>query len=114
MNKNLLNLLFIDYVNCQGFISWLMVEWMSMEHLWNNNDREEHKNSKKSLFLCLSAHHKSEGSGLGFNLKIWDEKSAISRLKYGTVLGQWICNVFLVVIPCSLVGGNDSKEHANL
>jgi len=59
---------------------------MSREHLWNSNDSEKHKNSEKSLFLCLSAHHKSEGPGLGFNLSIWDEISAISRLKYGTAL----------------------------
>ena len=61
---------------------------MSMEHLWNNTDSENHKDSEKSLFLCLSAHHKCEGSGLGFNLIIWDERPVISRLKHGTALGE--------------------------
>jgi hypothetical protein len=59
-----------------------------MEHLWNNTDSEKRKNSEKSLFLCFSAHNKSEGSGLGFNLSIWDEKSVISRLKYGTAFSE--------------------------
>jgi hypothetical protein len=58
---------------------------MIMERLWNNIDSGKRK---KSLFLCLSAQNKSEGSGLGFNLNIWDERSAISRLKYGTALGE--------------------------
>jgi hypothetical protein len=88
MNKNLLNLLFIDYVNCQGYMSWMMVELMSVEHLWNNNDSENDEDSEKSMFLCHSAHHRSEGSGLGFNFSIWDEMSVISRLKYGTALGE--------------------------
>jgi hypothetical protein len=50
---------------------------------------------------------------LGFNLSICDERSVISRLKYGTALGERIWNVFWIVIPCSLVGDNNSKEHAN-
>jgi hypothetical protein len=65
-----------------------MVEWTSMECLWNNTDSEKHKNGEESLFLCHSAYHKSEGFGLGFNLSIWDERSVISRLKYGAVLSE--------------------------
>jgi hypothetical protein len=61
-----------------------------MECLWNNTDNEKHKNGEESLLLCHSAHHKSEGFGLGFNLSICDERSVISRLKYGTALGERI------------------------
>ena len=67
MNKNLLNLLFIDYVSCQIYV---MDDGWRNEYgaLWSNTDSEKHKNSEKSLSLCFSAHHKSEGSGLGFKL----------------------------------------------
>jgi hypothetical protein len=47
----------------------------------NDTDRQKCKYSKKSLYLCLFVHYKSRIEGLGTNLDLRDETTAINGLK---------------------------------
>jgi len=52
-------MLFNDIINCKDYIASVKNKGTSMDHWWDDNDREKMKYLEKNLFHCYFVQHQS-------------------------------------------------------